>query len=169
MDLVSNKPRSRASAPSGKPLDKRNRSASQLEQMQSDVNKNVDWLSSKWFWLSYMLLLGLLRGLIYLITPPDSEEWGWTALNIAHAGVRLITAALLCVYPAPPVLLLAASGPAGRGARHAPLPHPFYTALTFFFSFSLNAPRPFALPTGVLLRAPLEARLASVGGSGGAH
>ena len=67
---------------------RRARSASQLEQMQSDTNRNIDWLTNKWFWLSYVLLLGVMRGVVYLLTPPNKEEWGWTALNIAHAAVR---------------------------------------------------------------------------------
>ena len=55
---------------------------------QSDVNKNVDWLGNPWFGLAYILLLLILRGVAYLMTPPNKEEWGWTALNVAHAVVR---------------------------------------------------------------------------------
>ncbi len=53
------------------------------------MNRNVNWLSQKWFWLAYILLLCIMRGLAYLLTPPNKEEWGWTALNAAHAAVRL--------------------------------------------------------------------------------
>ena len=66
---------------------KRARSQSELQAMQADTNKNVNWISSPFFWLAYVLLLASIRLAIYLFTPPNNEKWGWTLLNLAHGAV----------------------------------------------------------------------------------
>ena len=60
---------------------------SELQKLQAETNKNVNWLSSPWFWLAYVLLLCSIRFAIYLFTPPNNEKWGWTALNLTHGVI----------------------------------------------------------------------------------
>lgn len=68
----------------------RHRSASDLASMQAEVNKNVQWVRSKWFWLAYVILLVAFRLGLVLFFPkfPGSDAWEWTALNTVHGVVR---------------------------------------------------------------------------------
>jgi hypothetical protein len=138
------------------------------------MNRNVNWLGGGggvWFWLAYILLLGILRGVAYLLTPPNKEEWGWTALNLAHAVVSATEWAARAAggevhddppytKPFAPSAALTPPPPHTHTPFHLPPALPFpHRALALYFS---------AAP-GVLLCAALEARLARVGGPGGAH
>ena len=69
--------------------DKRERSESDLAIEQSLTNNNVNWISNKWFWCGYVLLLVFVRFAIHLFTHSlrDASAWGWSALNATHAAV----------------------------------------------------------------------------------
>jgi hypothetical protein len=69
--------------------DARERSDSDLRIEQGQVNNNVNWISNRWFWFAYILLLAVVRMGIHLFTHslPNSNAWGWSALNAAHAAV----------------------------------------------------------------------------------
>ena len=58
--------------------------------MQSDTNKNVEWIRSKMFWASYVFLLLVVRGSCWALLPkwPGSDKWEWTILNVANGVVR---------------------------------------------------------------------------------
>ena len=67
----------------------RSRSESDLAIEQSLTNNNVNWISNKWFWVGYVLLLCVVRLGIHLFTHSlrNSTAWGWSALNATHAAV----------------------------------------------------------------------------------
>ena len=67
----------------------RERSQSELAMEQGLTNNNVNWISNKWFWFGYLLLLVLVRSAIHIFTHslPNSTAWGWSALNATHAAL----------------------------------------------------------------------------------
>jgi hypothetical protein len=56
---------------------------------QALTNKNVNWMSSTWFWLAYIFAIAIARGLTYIIVPKpyDTPEVEWTLVNVTHAMI----------------------------------------------------------------------------------
>ena len=61
-------------------------SASSIQQMQVESNKNASWMSERFWWPVYIGIIVALRLLAFFL--PLSEHSQWTATNVIHGVVR---------------------------------------------------------------------------------
>lgn len=61
-------------------------SASSIQQMQVESNKNASWMSERFWWPVYIGIIVALRLLAFFL--PLSEHSQWTATNVFHGVVR---------------------------------------------------------------------------------
>ena len=86
------RPRNRGSSFGIGPLTPERAAEGRIFASQALLNKNVNYMSSIWFWLAYVLAIAITRGLLFALLPKPyfSEEAEWTTLAVAHGVVSFV-------------------------------------------------------------------------------
>jgi hypothetical protein len=66
---------------------KRMHSEATLARMPSITNQNVNWMSEKQWWPTYIALVVGTRLLVLYFMPFLTQEWQWTLTNVLHGAV----------------------------------------------------------------------------------
>jgi hypothetical protein len=70
------------------PSMKRMHSEATLARMPAITNQNVNWMSEKQWWPTYIALIVGVRLLVLYFMPFLTQEWQWTLTNVIHGAVR---------------------------------------------------------------------------------
>lgn len=73
------------------PVRKRLNSMAEVKAAEATGNLNVEWMSEKHWWPTYLALIAGIRLLIFYFAPYLDQPGQWTLTNVSHAAVRFAT------------------------------------------------------------------------------